>query len=373
MMFKQIVQIKKLIYLFFIIAISITTKAETRIKDIVSIEGVRENLLVGQGLVVGLNGTGDNLKNSAFTEKSLTDLLERLGINVYGEKNIKTKNIAAVTVTANLPPFSRQGNKIDVKVSALGDAKSLKGGTLLVTPMIGADGNVYAVAQGVISISEFVPTSSEVKNRSNAIETNGYIQNGAIVEAELNFTFSNLKNIKLSLSSPDFNTAVAVAQVINNNIPGNTAKTLDAATIEITIPNYKNNDIMDLIAKIESLSITPDYKAKIVIHESTGTVVISDKVHIRPVAIAQGNLVLNVGHLNFDTQFPPTIDDGQREQINNFVDQKRGKAIHNLKEMATLGELVEGLNKLGVWPRDIIHILHNMKSVGALDAVIEVK
>jgi flagellar P-ring protein FlgI len=348
------------------------TFAETRIKDIAAIEGVRENLLVGHGLVVGLSGTGDNLKNAVFTEKGLTDFLERLGVNVQGA-TIKTKNIAAVTVTASLPPFSRQGNRIDIKVSALGDAKSLKGGTLLATPLLGADGNVYAVAQGAVALAEFTPASADVKTKNNSVETNGYIQSGAIVESEVDFNFSDLENIKFSLYSPDFSTAIAVAEAINNHVPGNTAKALDAATIEVVVPKYRENNMIDFIAEVERLNVKPDYRAKIVINESTGTVVIGDKVHIRPVAIAQGNLVVNVGQLDFDNKFGPTTAEDKRDLVNAFVDQRRGRALHQMNEGATLSELVSGLNKLGVWPRDIINILHNMKSVGALDAVIEVR
>jgi flagellar P-ring protein precursor FlgI len=347
-------------------------KAETRIKDIAVVEGVRENLLVGHGLVVGLSGTGDNLKNAVFTEKGLTDFLERLGVNVQGSA-IKTKNIAAVTVTANFPPFARQGTRIDVKVSALGDSKSLRGGTLLATPLLGADGNVYAVAQGAVALSEFTPSSADVKTRAVSVETNGYIQSGGIVEAEIDFNFTDMQNIKFSLYSPDFGTAIAVADVINNNIPGNTASALDAATVEVVVPSFRQTEIIQFIAEIESLNITPDYKAKIVINESTGTVVIGDKVHIRPVAIAQGNLIVNVGQLDFDEKLSPTLPENKRDLINTFVDQRRGRAVQQLNESATLSDLVAGLNKLGVWPRDIINILHNMKSVGALDAVIEVR
>lgn len=241
-----------------------------------------------------------------FTEKGLTDFLERLGVNVQGS-SIKTKNIAAVTVTANFPPFARQGTRIDVKISALGDAKSLRGGTLLATPLLGADGNVYAVAQGAVALSEFTPASADVKTKSSSVETNGYIQSGAIVEAEIDFNFADRQNIKFSLYSPDFGTAIAVADVINNNIPGNTASALDAGTVEVIVPNFRQTEIIEFIAEIERLGITPDYKAKIVINESTGTVVIGDKVHIRPVAIAQGNLIVNVGQLDFDEKVAPTV------------------------------------------------------------------
>ena len=347
-------------------------QAETRIKDITTVEGVRDNLLVGHGLVVGLSGTGDNLKNTVFTKEGLTDFLDRLGINVQGS-NIKTKNIAAVMVTANLPAFSRIGNRINIKVSALGDAKSLKGGTLLVTPLLGADGNVYAVGQGNVALSSFTPNSSDVKTKSISVKTNAYIQSGAIVENEIDFSFNDMKKIKFSLYSPDFGTSKSVADMINNHIAGNTAIALDAATIEVTVPTYKQENLVEFIAEIEKLQITPDYKAKIVINESTGTIVIGDKVNIRPVAIAQGNLIVNVKQGNIDEQFGPDTDEDMRDLVDSFADSRRGGKLHQLEENATLSELVSGLNKLGVYPRDIINILHNMKSVGALDAVIEVR
>ena len=350
---------------------SFVAHSETRIKDIAAVEGVRENMLVGSGLVAGLSGTGDNLQNAVFTQKGLTDFLERLGVNIQGA-NLKTKNIAAVTVTASLPPFARQGSRIDVKVSALGDAKSLKGGTLLATPLLGADGTVYAVAQGHIALADFTPASGDVKTKSQMVETNGYIQSGGIVENEIDFQFADMTNIKFSLYSPDFTTAISVADAINNYISGNTAAALDAATIQVTVPSYRRNDMIEFVAEIERLHVKPDYKAKIVINEATGTVVIGDKVHIRPVAIAQGNLVVNVGQLDYD-KFSPTTPANKQDLTNRFVDEKRGRAVRELDEGATLSELISGLNKLGVWPRDIINILHNMKSVGALDAVIEVR
>ena len=359
-----------LAYIIFAL-ISTNAYCETRIKDVASIEGVRDNLLVGYGMVAGLNGSGDNLNNAVFTQQGLTDFLERLGVNIQGA-NLKTKNIAAVTVTANLPPFSRQGARIDVKVGALGDAKSLRGGTLLPTPLLGADGNVYAVAQGTVTIADFSPASAEVKTKNTSIETNGYIQSGAIVEEEIDFQFSNLTHVKFSLYSPDFSTAIAMSEAINNHIAGNTAVALDAGTVQVTVPSYRKDDMIEFIAEIEKLPVTPDYKAKIVINEATGTVVIGDKVHIRPVAIAQGNLVVNVGQLDYDN-LSPMMPEAKQDLLGRFVNEKRGRAVREFGEGATLSELVSGLNKLGVWPRDIINILHNMKSVGALDAVIEVR
>jgi flagellar P-ring protein precursor FlgI len=361
---------KKIILAMALVGFVCKSEAATRIKDIAAVEGVRENLLVGYGLVVGLSGSGDTLKNALFTQTGLTDFLERFGVNLQGA-TLKTKNVAAVTVTANLPPFSTQGSRIDVKVSALGDAKSLKGGTLLATPLLGADGNVYAVAQGAVALSDFTPAAAEVKTKSQSVETNGYIQSGAIVENEVDFQLSDLSHVKFSLYAPDFTTAISVADVINNYIPGNTAEALDASTIEVTVPNYRKSDIIEFIAEIEKLNVSPDYKAKIVINEATGTVVIGDKVNVRPVAIAQGNLVVNVGQLDYDKN-SPTTPDNKQDLMNRFTNERRGRAVREL-EGATLSELVSGLNKLGVWPRDIINILHNMKSVGALDAVIEVR
>lgn len=341
--------IKTIILLVFSLC-ALRAVCETRIKDIASVEGVRENILLGYGLVVGLNGTGDNLNNAGFTRFGLINFLEHLGINVQGA-NLKTKNIAAVFVTANLQAFSRQGTKLDAKVAAVGDAKSLKGGTLLPTPLLGANGNVYAVAQGPVVISAFTPAAQEVKTRDMSVETTGYIQGGAIVESEVDFQFTDLTHVKFSLHSPDFSTAIAIADAINNYIAGNTAIARDAATIQVTIPDYRKSDMIEFIAEIEKLNVTPDYKAKIVINEATGTVVIGDKVNIRPVAIAQGNLVVNVGQLNYDNT-SPFMPQARQDLVNKFVNEKRGRTVHTLNEGASLSELVSGLNKLGVWPRD---------------------
>ncbi|NDB82485.1 MAG: flagellar basal body P-ring protein FlgI [Alphaproteobacteria bacterium] len=348
---------------------SISAKA-TRIKDISTIQGVRENLLVGYGIVVGLNGTGDNLQNSVFTQKGLEEFLEKLGVNIQGA-TLKTKNLAAVMVTAELPAFARQGTRIDIKVSALGDAKSLRNGTLLVTPLLGADGNVYSVAQGPISIPEFEPASTNVKTlaANPKLDNNGYIQNGAIVENELNFDFKKLSTIRLTLQNPDFSNSLAISDAINNSVPGNTAESIDPATVQIVVPNYRRNDVIQFISEIENLEIKTDYRAKIVIHEATGTVVIGDNVKIRPVAIAQGNLVVNIG----PDPISVTTTLAKQDQINKVIDRKRGKEIVTIDNTKNLSEVVAGLNKLGVWPRDIINVLYSMKAVGAIDATLEVR
>lgn len=341
----------------------LSANASSRIKDIAAVEGVRENMLVGYGLVVGLNGTGDNMQNSVFTQKGLVDFLEKLGVNVQGS-NLKTKNIAAVTVTANLPPFARQGSKIDIKVSAIGDAKSIKGGTLLATPLLGADGNVYAVGQGPISIAQFVPASPEVRTKNRGIETNGFVQNGAIVESEIDFNFADMTHLKFALYNPDFSTALSIVESINNNIPGNTAMAIDPGTIQIAVPSHLKNNIVQFVAQIEQLRIHTDNKSKIIIDEGTGTIVMGENVQISPIAIAQGNLVINVA------QGPEPLE----QFMNPLVDDdKRGTAMVAINNGTNLSDLVSGLNKLGVWPRDIINILQNIKASGALQAEIEVR
>lgn len=345
--------------------------ADTRIKDISTFDGLRDNLLIGYGLAAGLNNTGDNLQNAVFTQQGLTDFLERLGVNMQGA-TLKTKNIAAVMVTANLPPFARQGSRIDVKVSAIGDAKSLNGGTLLATPLLAANGDVYAVAQGHIAIPTFTPSNEEVRTRSSAVETNGFIQSGAIIENELDFNLKDFVHLRLALNNPDFTTAINIANAINYHITGNTATATDAATVDITIPNYRKADIVEFMSEIESIGVTPDYKAKVVINESTGTVVIGDNVHIRPVAIAQGNLIVNVGDQQ-QSLYPASTPVNRQGGVDSAINKRRGMGVSKLEGGANLSDLVSGLNKLGVYPRDIVNILHNMKSVGALDATIEVK
>ena len=344
---------------------------ETRIKDLTNVDGLRDNMLVGYGLVVGLSGSGDNLQNAVFTQKGIVDYLEKLGLNTQGA-NLKTKNVAAVMVTANLPAFSRQGSKILVKVSAIGDAKSIRGGTLLATPLLAADGEVYAVAQGNVAIPDFRPASDEVKTKNNAAENNGFIQDGAIVENELDYSLANLSKIRLSLNSPDFTTALNVADAINNNVTGNTAKALDPSTIDIIVPEYRKKEVVQFISEIESLPVEADYKAKVVIDEATSTVVMGANVRVGPVAIAQGNLIITVSDSD-SAQYPASTKEDKQGRMDNAIDKRRGMGASLFDGGASLSDLVAGLNKLGVYPRDIVNILYNMKSVGALDAALEVK
>ena len=308
-------------------------------------------MLVGYGIVVGLAGTGDNLQNSVFTQKAIVEYLEKVGMNVGGA-NLNSKNIAAVMVTANLHAFARQGSRININISAIGDCKSLRGGTLLATTLLGADGNVYAIAQGQVALKSFDAAAVGVKNRDKSVLTTGAIQNGAIVENETEFLLSKMSHIKFALYNPDFSTSLAIADAINNNLLGNTAKALDAGTVEVTIPKYRKKDIVEFLASIEQLTVETDMRAKIIIDETTGTIVMGENVRISPVSITQGNLVINIAGRAVD-------------------DKERGKIAKILEDGTSLKELVSGLNKLGVWPRDMINILHNIKASGAMQAEIE--
>lgn len=347
--------------------------ASSRIKDIVDFEGVRDNMLVGYGLVVGLNGTGDDLTNAAFTRQSLVAMLERLGINTRGV-TLKTKNVAAVMVTATLPSFSRQGTRIDVTVAALGDAVSLRGGTLLVTPMIGADGEVYAVSQGQLAIGGF-QAAGKAANVVKNTPTSGRIANGAIVEREINFDMANLKQMRLSLRNPDLTTARRVASAINRKLKKSIALTTDPGTVQLTIPPNYNGGAVALMSEIEQLRIIPDQAARVVIDEQSGVIVIGDNVRISTIAIAQGNLTIKVSELPQVSQPNPFSGAGKTQT----VDRTQIEAIESgktqlglLPEGVSLQELVNALNALGVGPRDMITILQTIKAAGALQAEIEV-
>jgi flagellar P-ring protein precursor FlgI len=331
-----------------------------RIKDIVYFEGIRENMLVGYGLAVGLNSTGDNLRNSGFTQNSLMDYLTRMGVSTTNIPNLNTRNVASVMVTASLPPFARPGNMINVQISTLGDAKSLKGGNLLATPLIGADGQVYALAQGNITVG----TPATFDTRIKGTPTSGYIINGAIVEKDIKFNMNSLQEIKLSLKNPDITTARSIATAINSAMQDNLAFPKDPGTITITVPINYINKVVDLLADIENLTITPDTIAKIIIDEASGTIVIGDNVKISKVAVAQGDLVLKVSDqdkLNF-------LFKDEKEQ-----EPAPGTQLAILEENATLNDLVQSLNSLGIQPNEMIAILKSIQQAGALQAIIEIK
>jgi flagellar P-ring protein precursor FlgI len=344
-------------------------QAASRVKDIVSIEGVRENQLVGYGLVVGLNGTGDSLRNSAFTKQSLEGMLERLGVNTR-EANLNTKNVAAVMVTASLPAFAAAGSRVDVSVSSMGDAKSLLGGSLLVTSLAGADGETYAVAQGPIVTGGFSAEGSSGSSVTKGVPTAGRIASGATVEREVAFRMRDLQQVRLTLRNPDFTTARRVADAINGRFP-NTA-IADNPTIVRVVPP-QGSDVVGFLTAIEQLPVEVDTPAKVVIDEASGVIVMGENVRVSTVAIAQGSLTVSVQETPQVSQ-PEPLGEGAtvvvpRSDVNV---QEGGKEMRILKGGASLSSLVEGLNALGVGPRDMISILQTLKAAGALQAEIEV-
>jgi len=346
--------------------------AFSRIKDIADVEGVRENLLVGYGLVVGLNGTGDGLRNAPGTQQSLQAMLERLGVNTRGA-NISSGNVAAVIVTANLPPFATQGSRIDVTVSALGDAKNLQGGTLLVTPLLAADGNVYAVAQGAVAINGFAAQGA-ASNVTRGVPTSGRIAAGAIVEREIRFDLAQMLALRLALRNPDLTTARRVSDAINTFIGAKIAEASDPATIRVGVPDNYRGSVVGLLTDIEQLRVSPDQPAKVVIDEASGIIVMGADVRVSSVAIAQGNLTIRITETPEVIQ-PEAFSEGEtavapRTEIE--VEDSSDKKLAVLRAGVSLQQLVNGLNALGVGPRDMIAILQAIKAAGALQAEIEV-
>lgn len=348
-------------------------EAASRIKDLATFEGVRDNLLVGYGLVTGLQGTGDELDSMAATRESLIGMLERLGVNTR-DGELDTDNIAAVLVTATMRPFSRQGTRVDVNIGSLGDADSLQGGVLAVTPLIGADGEVYAVAQGPIQVGGFVAQGAAA-TISRGVPTSGRIPNGAIIEREIDFALADLTSIKVGLHNPDFTTARRMADAINAFLGTTSASASDPGTVQLDVPAGYGQSIVDLVTDIEQLRVEPDLPARVVIDEQTGVIVIGDGVRISQVAIAQGNLTISVVETPQVAQPAPFSEAGEtvvvpRTQIEIDEDEDNQLAVFN--GGVSLQELVNRLNSLGVGPRDMISILQAIKASGALQAEIEV-
>ena len=352
-----------------------TAVGQSRIKDIIQFEGVRDNMLVGYGLVVGLNGTGDSLTSAPFTQQSLVGMLERLGVNTRDDlAAMRTENVAAVIVTATLPPFARQGNRITVSASALGDAESLLGGTLLVTPLLGADGEVYAVAQGSLVINGF-SAGGDAESVIKGVPTSAQLPSGAIVERTLAFELANLETLHLSLRNPDFTTAQRVSQAINGLLGGQPARALDPATVRLTVPQSRLGDIVGLMTDIEQLRVRPDQVARVIIDEKSGVIVMGENVRIDTIAIAQGNLTIRITETPQVSQpnaFSNTGDTTVVPRTDIQVDENDARRLAVLQSGVTLQELVNGLNALGVGPRDMIAILQAIKAAGALQAEIEV-
>jgi flagellar P-ring protein precursor FlgI len=354
-----------------VLAAPIRAAATSRIKDLANIEGVRQNQLIGYGLVVGLNGTGDTLNNIPFTKQSLQAMLERLGVNVRGA-TMRTGNVAAVMVTANLPAFGTQGTRIDVTVSALGDSKSLQGGTLLVTPLLGADGNVYAVAQGSVAINGF-QAEGEAAKIVRGVPTVGRIANGAIIEREIDFALNRLSQVRLALRNADFTTAKRIAAAINDFIGINTAEPLDQSTVQVNVPKQYAGNVVSLLTEIEQLQIEPDLSARIVIDERSGIIVMGRDVRVSTVAVAQGNLTVTISESPQVSQ-PAPLSRGRTVAVprSRVGIQEDGKKFALVREGVSLQQLVDGLNALGIGPRDLIAILQAIKAAGAIQAEIEV-
>lgn len=343
----------------------------SRIKDLAEVEGVRQNQLVGYGLVVGLQGTGDSLNNSPFTRQSLTAMLERLGVNTRGA-NLRTANVAAVMVTANLPAFSTQGTRLDVTVSALGDSNSLEGGTLLVTPLMGADGEVYAVAQGSVAVAGF-GFEGDAARIQRGVPTVGRISNGALIEREIEFSLAEKRHLRLALRNPDFTTARRIATAINDFIGDDAAAPSDPSTVHLHIPRSYRGNMIELLTEIEQLRVEPDQPAKIVVDERSGIIVMGRDVRVSTVAVAQGNLTVTITEEPQVVQ-PLPFSDGETAIVPRTAIEVFGEdgQLAVVPEGVTLRELVDGLNALGIGPRDLIAILQAIKAAGALQADIEV-
>lgn len=344
--------------------------AEVRLKDITNLRGVRQNQLIGYGLIVGLDGTGDGASNR-FTVQSLATMLNNLGVGI-DPSSVNVRNVAGVIVTAHLPPFARMGSKLDILVSSLGDARSLQGGTLLLTPLKGADGKVYAVAQGPVTIGGFAEEAAGASATKNH-PTVGKVPNGATIERELPFDFSNIEDLTYSLKNPDFTTSTRVVQAINRTLGGGFANAKDSGTISVRIPDQYRENIVKLVSTIEMVRIRPDFNAKVVVNERTGTVVVGEEVKISTVAVAHGSLSITIQpdaiinqpepFSDGETVVVPTPEINVEEGEDNFALIPGGVSI---------GDLVKALNAIGISPRDLIAVFQAIRSAGALQAELEI-
>ncbi|PKP75534.1 MAG: flagellar biosynthesis protein FlgA [Alphaproteobacteria bacterium HGW-Alphaproteobacteria-6] len=339
-----------------------------RIKDLVEFDGVRGNDLVGYGLVVGLNGTGDGIRNAPFTEEIMSNILERLGVNITGE-SFRPKNVAAVFVTATLPPFARAGSQIDVTVSAIGDAKSLLGGTLVMTPLNAADGEIYAVAQGTI-IAGGAVAQGDGASVTQGVPTAGAIPSGARIERELGFEFSSLNAIRLALRNPDFTTAARIEAVINDEFGRAVAVMTDAGTVSLDIGATRMRSPAHVLGRLENLTVEPERRARVVVDQRSGTIVVGADVRISRVAVSQGNLTLRITEDPVAVQPNPFSrgDTVVLPRTTAAIEEEPGIAMAEIDEASSLSDVVAGLNALGVSPRDMIDILKSINSAGALHA-----
>jgi len=350
-----------------VLSASTAVAEQIRIKDLVEFDGVRGNDLVGYGLVVGLNGTGDGLRNAPFTEEIMANLLERLGANVTGEE-FRPKNVAAVFVTAQLPPFARAGGRIDVTVSAIGDAKSLLGGTLVMTPLNGADGQIYAVAQGTI-IAGGITAEGDAARVTQGVPTAGVIPSGARVEREVEFDFAGLPSLRLALKSADFTTAARIEQAVNAEFGARVAEMTDAGTVAVDIGATGMRSPAHVLARLEGILVQPETRARVVVDQRSGTIVMGADVRISRVAVAQGNLTLRVEESPLVVQ-PNPFSEGETVVVprSNASIGTDGTGLAEVRGGTDLAEVVAGLNALGVAPHDMIDILKSINAAGALHA-----
>lgn len=342
-----------------------------RIKDLAYFLGTRPNMLIGYGLVVGLNQTGDNT-NTQFTVYTLANILDNMGIHV-DPSTIKIKNVAAVMVTAKLPPFARIGTRIDIEVSSIGDAKSLAGGTLLMTPLKGPDGLTYAVAQGPLSTGGFSIGGASGSSVQKNHPTVSFASGGALVEKEVPVQYNDMERLDLVLKNPDFTTATKTATAINSSLAGSYAKALDATTVRLDVPPDARSQVVEMITRLENLDVQPEIVAKVIVNERTGTVVMGDRVRILPIAVAQGSLTVQVTEQPNVSQ-PLPFSQGKTvvtPQTNIQVQEKKA-ALSVVGGGVTLGELIQGLNAIGATPRDLIDVLQAIKAAGAMQAELDI-
>lgn len=340
-----------------------------RIKDIASFGGVRDNQLIGYGLVVGLSGTGDK-KDSAFTMRSMVNMLDKMGVQV-DMKQMKPKNVAAVMITARMPVSAKPGTRLDVTVSSMGDSTSLLGGVLIQTPLKGVDGKIYALAQGALTVGGYSVTGGQAQAVKN-VTTVGHVPGGGIVERSVPFEFNSQEALTLSMHSPDFSTTNQVVERINRALGGTFARSVDVGTVTLDIPPDFKNNIVPLMASLENIEITPDSAARVVVDEKTGTIILGRDVRISRVAVAHGNLQVMVSE-NQDVSQPMAFGGGSTvvTQSTDIATREERRNL-NILEGATLQELVDALNTVGATPRDLISILRSMKAAGALHADLEV-
>ena len=352
---------------------SLVLASPVRLKDLVEFDGVRGNDLVGYGLVVGLNGTGDGLRNAPFTEDIMSNILERLGVNVTGEQ-FRPKNVAAVFVTSSLPPFARTGSQIDVTVSAIGDAKSLLGGTLVMTPLNAADGEIYAVAQGTI-IAGGASAEGDAASVIQGVPTSGVIPSGGRVEREIDFELSSLSSVRLALREPDFTTAARIERAINRDFGRGVAVMLDSGTVELNIGATRMTSTAHALGRIENIPVEPERRARVVVDQRSGTIVMGEDVRISRVAVSQGNLTLRIQEAPLAIQ-PNPFAEGQTVVVPRTgaaIEEEEGIGLAEVAGGTNLSEVIAGLNALGVSPRDMIDILKSIKAAGALHAEFVVR